>query len=1193
MNRMGRKPTGSVCLWAGGIAASLLLMAAGSAKADNVPADVGGACVENDALRQVDDCGGIEKGQRKLPSAPASRLDTVSKKKDDAKKGPSGPSIELDAATRRNRDAIKAREFSLLTREVALLKRLRDRTPVKDPRRPDILLRLAETLFEMQLVVNEKARNYDEKIYQCRKKKDAGCAQKLTAEQQKADAELKTVREDTIRAYATLVKDHPNFRRMDEVLFSLAFGLEELRQFDRARQVYYRLIKGFPQSKFVPHAYLSFAEYYFSEGDMKAAVEFYGKVLQFPPDKNPVYGFALYKTAWAAYNLEDFKGALKKFTEVIEFGMANPDARDSENLVRQSRKEMVLPYANVGTPNKALEFFARFTKTKEQSLETFEELGELYFDTGKWENTVSVYQRLISEAPRSDRTCYWQTRVANAVISSKPKVDQVREAERVVDLYDAFSKDNRPAAAVLECKQAATTMLVSLATSWHRESIGAEGQPGTNDRNTMKYAATLYRMTLDKFPDLEKLEFPDIDKRDWPTAYKVQYFYAELLWKMEEWGQCGPAFDRVVEINPKGDYTSDAAYAAVLCYNNLYQQQYQATERQVRRDEERKKGKKTKAAAVEEPKVEPRPFTTLEKGMLNAFQRYVCVVGQGEDLPTIKYRRARIYYEANHFEEAAALFKDIAWNHKDSELGEFAANLYLDSLNVLGTKVKQPKIACINEMEKSIEPLTASYCGTDEAKEGHEDLCGVLGQLQCDVLRKKAESYHASKQFNEAGRTYVRIFKRFPECGQLDEVLYNAAIEFESARLLGRAIQVRDVLIKQYPDKELSKKAQYLVGANYHALAYYPKASEYYEAFASKYPGEDGAKCTDAERTAGTCAVASDALENAVFFRLGMNDEEKALDDAKLFEKNYGKRKPAKASQVFFAIGSLYERKKDWKGVIQHYEKYLKNYKRSGLPQQVLQAHVRIGAAYWAMGDTKRAEGPFKEAVKAWKASEERFSKLEGTDEQREKWFAEGKDAVSEALFHLAEYRYREFKEIKFPEYRGGKSAKSVKDWSEKDFRPWAEKKSKALEVARVEYNAIAPLKIPRWEIAAASRIGEMWRSFVDEFRDAPVPKEIEKDPELFDIYVGSLDEVSEPFVKQAIDAFEFCLIRATQVRWFDERSQQCEVELNRLSPRDYPLAAEIRGKPTYTKSTLAEPAPVQLGTGGAGEDNEVPGDQS
>ena len=72
--------------------------------------------------------------------------------------------------------------------------------------------------------------------------------------------------------------------------------------------------------------------------------------------------------------------------------------------------------------------------------------------------------------------------------------------------------------------------------------------------------------------------------------------------------------------------------------------------------------------------------------MLGAFTRFVCYVADSDELPTVKYRRARIYYESNHYEEAAVLFRDIAINHSTSELGEFAANLYLDSLNTESTR---------------------------------------------------------------------------------------------------------------------------------------------------------------------------------------------------------------------------------------------------------------------------------------------------------------------------------------------------------------------------------------------------------------------------------------------------------------------------------------------------------------------------
>ena len=394
-------------------------------------------------------------------------------------------------------------------------------------------------------------------------------------------------RENNIKTLALLVKDHPNYKRMDEVLFSLGFSLEEMKQFDRARQVYHRLIKSYPQSDYVPNAYLSFAEYYFQQGDMRAAKQFYEKVTEIPPERNKVYGFAVYKQAWCDYNLEDFKGSLQHFVETIEFGTQHPEAANVQNLVGQSRKELVMPYAQVGSPGKALEFFKRYAKDDEQAYTMFESLGELYFDTGQWPPVIAVYHKLMAEKSDDDKVCYWQTRVSNAVISSSPKAKQVTEMERMIDLWDSYKDSKHTEEAKKTCKQASASVLIDLATAWHREAIGTDTQPGTNDKGTMELATKLYRLILKNFPDMEAMEFPDIDKRDWPTEYKVSYYYAELLWKMENWGQCGPAFDHVLEVDPQGEFTEDAAYASVLCYNKQYQPNFAGDEKTVKHREKK------------------------------------------------------------------------------------------------------------------------------------------------------------------------------------------------------------------------------------------------------------------------------------------------------------------------------------------------------------------------------------------------------------------------------------------------------------------------------------------------------------------------------------------------------------------------------------------------------------------------------
>ncbi|HJL19194.1 MAG TPA: tetratricopeptide repeat protein [Sandaracinaceae bacterium LLY-WYZ-13_1] len=1183
---------------------------------EGIPRVERGVCITPGAESNVQDCpeGAPPPSKRAgaRPTGPnsdvASHFRETKRQEEESKTGGmTGPSIEIDAATRRNRERIQVRALQLLQREVRVLERLVGRTRAGDPRGADYLLRLAETYFELQTFYNTRARSLDQPIFEARQSKNASKVRQLQQRQEQAEQRLQHFRQEAIRTYARLVRDYPNYRDMDRVLFSLAFGLEEMRQFQRARQVYHRLIKGYPQSQYIPHAYLSFAEYYFGEGDMRAAQQFYSKVTEIPPERNPVYGYALYKQAWAMYNLEDFQGALTQFVRTIEFAQQNPDARDAANLARQSRRELVLPYSRVGTPRRALEFFRRYATNEDQALEMLESLAELYYDTGAWPETIQIYHRLMAERPDGNKLCYWQSRVTNAVISSRPKDEQVREVRRLVDLHESFTgADGREQAAIQECSQATAAILVELATAWHREAIGTDDQPGTNDRNTMRAATAIYRLVLERFPNMDQMEFPNIDRRDWPTEYRISYFYAELLWRMEDWAQCGPAFDRVVELDPQGEFTQDAAYAAVLCYNNLYQQQYSSRETEVRGEENpcedirnrrrRRQCEREQEEMSEAERYVPRELSDTESGMLQAFQRFVCYVSDSDELPTIKYRRARIYYESNRYEEAAMLFRDIALNHEDSELSEYAANLYLDSLNILGTQWQRSQ--CIDEIRENIEPLSGMYCANQDDRDAHPDLCGVLDQLRCDTLRLQAEAAQRERRYRDAATTYVTIAREHRECGNLDEVLYNAAINYEAARLLGRAIRVRTILIQNFPESDLARRAVYLVGANYHALAIYNQAAEWYERFAREYPGEDGSDCTDEQREAGTCAIAHEALQNAVFFRLGLGQEDQAVEDAELFERNYRRRMPRETSQVMFSLGSIYERQEDWNRVFGHYRGWLRSYGRRALPHEVIRANVQMGRAKWELDDKRDAERYFEAAVRTWtRGAGEDIAELEEvSDEDRQLYLARAKDATSEALFYLAEYEYAEFRQIRFPRFRGGRSIQRVQRWAENDFAEWLQEKREALTEAEEAYNRIAELEIPEWEIAGAARVGEMYRSFMDQIRQAPIPEEIENDDELYGIYVDALENAARPLQQQAMDKFEFCLTRATAVRWFNEFSEQCEQELNQLDRAQYPMAAELRGEADYVQRQLARPGAVSLdqeeqGEVGAvgGEDNSIP----
>lgn len=79
---------------------------------------------------------------------------------------------------------------------------------------------------------------------------------------------------EAIRVWATIIQDHPDHPRIDEVLFELAMALARGDQHERARQVFHRLISRHPQSDRVPRAYLAFAVHYLGERDAEAAASF-------------------------------------------------------------------------------------------------------------------------------------------------------------------------------------------------------------------------------------------------------------------------------------------------------------------------------------------------------------------------------------------------------------------------------------------------------------------------------------------------------------------------------------------------------------------------------------------------------------------------------------------------------------------------------------------------------------------------------------------------------------------------------------------------------------------------------------------------------------------------------------------------------------------------------------------------------
>lgn len=1180
------------------------------------------------------------------------------------------PGQQLDTSTLLRRQNLERRSQELLLREAQLTGTLIRRMPRTDSHRADTLMRLAEDFQELSQQANGRAEDLEENVFRARTAHNDAEVANLQRQQQEARAQGSQYRDQLIQTFRVLVQDHADFAQMDRALFYLAFAYQDAHNFNEARTVYRTLIQRFPNSPFVPNAYLSFAEYFFDQGEMENARQFYERVLAVQDESNQVYGYALYKMAWVLYNLQEHEGSLQKFFEVIEYGRNHPNAASVTPLLRNARMELVAVYGQVyGTaqrplnPTNALNTFRRYGADEDNAFAMFERLAELYHDNGQWPNSIATYHALMEQRSSSDSFCHWQAQVSRAVVATATSEAKMVEVQRLIDVYNAFRQSSRTAEVKTACRNEAARVTFDVASHWHLEAVGrsAEGQVqtrGTRNADTMRRVATLYQKLLDEFPELDQVEFPEYDRRDWPTRYRISYYQADILRDQQNYAECGPAYDRVVEMNPTGEFTEDAAYKAVLCYNDLFTQQLQ-NRSNVRgaRTATPARGQRNQSAAQQRAErrrlMVPRDLNAQEQGMLRAFTRYACFVRvdnahaqEGEDprtvMLTIKYRRAYLYYNSNKFEEAATLFREVA--HSDAatpdpeNLREISADLYLDALNVMGDLWNPQRPACFDAMAEELPQLMGIFC-TATARPQHDEFCGRIEQLQCQVLRKKAESLGGTRRFPEAAREYIKIVREHRECGRQDEMLYNAAIMYDAGLLLGRAMRVRERLVQIFLPRNSpwAQRALYRLAGNYHAIQVFGRAAQLYEQFAD-YVNTHRTEAVAAARAAAAqaresgsdapeedpVAQAADALRQATIFRIGLGEDNRALENARKFAQYYrtDPQRRRVAANVVFSIGQIYsdrvtrlrrtaagassEQRREidsqirtaWNDLIRHYSGYMRTYAAQGTLDQRIQGAVALARGYWNIGDFRQAEQYFNQAVTSWgpttpPAQGAAATPSSGEREIREQLGDEAGDAVvrsreavAEAKFHLAEVLYNRFMAARMPRYTGGSTRRAFDTWVTRTLGPYVQNRQRTLDEASARYQELMRWDSPNWKIAAAARLADMYFQFAQTIRTAPVAPDIQRNDELLDAYNVERDNRTQPFINNATTGFQLCIQTATREHWFNEWSQLCERNLNTIDRLRFPLADEIRVEPNQVYSRASNARPIyQLSTSAEGEE--------
>ncbi len=100
-----------------------------------------------------------------------------------------------------------------------------------------------------------------------------------------------------------------------------------------------------------------------------------------------------------------------------------------------------------------------------------------------------------------------------------------------------------------------------------------------------------------------------------------------------------------------------------------------------------------------------------------------------EQLVEVKVARARAYFEAGRFEEAAAAFREVAIHHPDAEPSSYAARQYVESMNVLASKAQRPQALCFDDLKRDLPTLLALHCTSAKMSDNEEE-CAVMRRIR-------------------------------------------------------------------------------------------------------------------------------------------------------------------------------------------------------------------------------------------------------------------------------------------------------------------------------------------------------------------------------------------------------------------------------------------------------------------------------
>jgi tetratricopeptide (TPR) repeat protein len=713
--------------------------------------------------------------------------------------------------------------------------------------------------------------------------------------------------------FGRVLKDYPWFPQYDLALYVDGFLAYEQNKQDEALERFTRILREFPNSRFVPDAHMAKAESLFNaKYDYAGALVEYEKVLDFKSSE--LYGLALFKSAWCLWRLGRTDDAAKRFVSVFEVTDTQgkvasvAQRKQLDELQSEALKYLVEVFTEdeKNTANDVYNFLVKIGGDRFAG-KIVKALAETFYDQAHYERGIEAYELLLKLEPTSRDAGLHVAQIAAGYAALEDYAKLRATYDRALRDYTSGGSWTRTQADPQNVKDTQAKLESQLRE--HALQLHARAQRDKTSRAEFEGAAGLYEVYLTKFANE-------------PKAFQIEFYLGEIyFYRLDKQTDAATHYmnaarkvpEKEAQTEPLKTLRHDALYNAIAALERVRLAELEA--------------RKTKPGKEE---------TETDKKFAEALDLYAMLYPQDPALPELLFRQGKLYYDYGVYDPAVKIWGALLEKFPNSQFSQGAGELILDSFN------KSKNYENIETWARRLKTAPAFQGREQQTK---------LDTLIVQSVFKQGEQKTAAGDHAAAAAAYLRAAKEFPKDQRAAQACVNAAL---SAQKAGDVAALKEAATlstsKEYRDKPESPQGAWIAAATLQSMGLFAEAAEYDEAIAAsntkEYPHYQKYE------------HAKDAAYNAVILRAAVGESDKAIANGQRFLSLYGNTPDA--DDVVFQMGKAHQAAGRNKEAVDLYKRYFA--KAKGADRRV-QTLVLLALAQIKSGDERGADQSLTDAV--------------------------------------------------------------------------------------------------------------------------------------------------------------------------------------------------------------------------------------